>query len=89
MNYEQLKDKYREAIKLNPNDTYIRIKLGFLLYDLGRDKEAEKEFRKVIEKYRDDDEARRDLGLLLYYSRCYGELKKELKEAEKVGGGLK
>ncbi len=81
MNNEQLEEKYREAIQLNPNDAEAHSNLGVILSYLGRYEEAEEEFRKSIQIYPNNTFAQSNLGILLQYLKQYGKAEKE--------GGLK
>ena len=72
----QAVEEYREAKRLAPSDPTIRKSLGFLLREMRRDSEAEREFRELIKIAPDYEYGYSGLGWTLLTE------KTDLKEAE-------
>jgi tetratricopeptide (TPR) repeat protein len=82
--FGEAEERYREAIRMNPNDVDAHYNLGNLLYDLERDDEAEKEYREAIRINPDYAAAHKNLGNLLYDLERDEEAEKEYREAIRI-----
>ncbi len=64
------RDAINEALRLDPNDTSVRLSLAILYRGMGRIPEGIEELEKVIASSPQSDEAHRQLGLLLMMSKA-------------------
>ncbi|MCK4637456.1 MAG: tetratricopeptide repeat protein, partial [Methanomicrobia archaeon] len=79
--------EYREAIRIEPNDSDFYNNLGALLSDLDRYDKAEEEYRKALKINPENVDVHYNLGLLLYSLEDrdrYGEAEREYREAIKI-----
>ena len=78
--YKQAEEVYREAVHYNPNDHYLRVKLGDVLWWQGKYKEAQHEFLQVIGKDSTYTLAYRRSGLAYFRE---GKYKKSIRRYER------
>ncbi|CAD6495026.1 MAG: TPR repeat protein [Candidatus Argoarchaeum ethanivorans] len=100
--FDEAKNEWREAIRINSDYAWAHYNLGLLFKDLKQFDEAKNEWREAIRINPDDAWAHNNLGILLSETERPEEAKKELKTArelfekqgqeeyvKKVGGRLK
>jgi len=87
--YEGAVKKFREVIRIDPEDADTHYVLGALLqHQLKRYEEAEKEYREAIRINPKDAKAHIGLGLLLQKLKRYEEAEKEYREAIRINPEL-
>ncbi|MEW5945360.1 MAG: tetratricopeptide repeat protein [bacterium] len=66
-NLEQALEKFKEAVKLAPDNPEIRANLGYVYQTLRRYPEAEQELKRAIALAPDNTDAHNNLGITYYY----------------------
>lgn len=72
---------YEKALKLKPNRQNLRCKRAWVLLAGGFNKEAEQEFKAVLEKHADSAAAREGLGQAFFQLKRYDEAREQFKQA--------
>jgi len=74
--------EYREALKINPNNVQVHLKLGFLFYNVkGKVKEGMAHLTRAIQLAPDNALAHHDLGMALLHQKQFDQAVNHLSEA--------